>query len=45
MELKKHYADKTNWREMLKMDDNNVDLEKERIKALEFIPKEAKPHL
>ena len=27
---------------MLKMDDNNVDLEKERIKALEFIPEEAK---
>ena len=42
VELKKSYADKTNWREMLKMDDNNVDLEKERIKALEFIPEEAK---
>lgn len=42
VELKKFYADKTNWREMLKMDDNNVDLEKERINALEFIPEEAK---
>ena len=42
VKLKKFYADKTNWREMLKMEDNNVDLEKERINALEFIPLEAK---
>ena len=42
VELKKFYADKTNWREMLKVEDNNVDLEKERINALEFIPLEAK---
>jgi len=42
VELKKFYADKTNWREMLKLNGNNIDLEKERIKALEFIPEEAK---
>jgi thiamine pyrophosphokinase len=27
---------------MLKLNGNNIDLEKERIKALEFIPEEAK---
>jgi hypothetical protein len=40
--LKKIYADKTNWREMLKMDKNNIDLQKERLNALKFIPDEAK---
>ena len=42
VELKKYYADKTNWREMLKTENSDVDLVKERIKALEFIPEEAK---
>ncbi|MDA8734325.1 DUF2797 domain-containing protein, partial [Flavobacteriaceae bacterium] len=39
--LKNYYADKTNWREMLKTSSSNVDLELERVNALEKIPKEA----
>ena len=45
VELKKYYADKTNWREMLKTENSDVDLVKERIKSLEYIPNEAKLHL
>jgi len=45
VELKKYYADKTNWREMLKIENSDVDLVKERIKSLEYIPNEAKLHL
>tara|TARA_B110000305_G_scaffold207821_1_gene239598 strand:- start:309 stop:1103 length:795 start_codon:yes stop_codon:yes gene_type:complete len=45
VELKKYYADKTNWREMLKTENSNVDLVKERIKTLEYIPNEAKLYL
>ena len=45
VELKKYYADKTNWREMLKTENSDVDLDKERIKSLEYIPNEAKLHL
>ena len=39
--LKNFYADKTNWREMLKISSSNVDLQLERDNALEKIPKEA----
>ena len=39
--LKNYYADKTNWREMLKTSSSNVDLELERVNALGKIPKEA----
>ena len=38
---KNFYADKTNWREMLKISSSNVDLQLERDNALEKIPKEA----
>ena len=42
VELKKYYADKTNWREMLKIKNSEVDLELERINSIKRIPKEAK---
>ena len=38
VELKKYYSDKTNWREMLKIDSTKIDLEKERINALNLLP-------
>ena len=41
VELKNHYSDKTNWREMLKTSNSNVNLEKEREKAFKKLPKEA----
>ena len=40
VELKKHYSDKTNWREMLKTDSTKIDLESERINSLKLLPKE-----
>jgi hypothetical protein len=40
VELKKHYADKTNWREMLKIGSSNVDLKEERLKCLNLVPNE-----
>ena len=45
VQLKKHYSDKTNWREMLKIENSSIDLEKERLNSLEFIPSEAKPFI
>lgn len=45
VQLKKHYSDKTNWREMLKIENCSIDLEKERLNSLEFIPSEAKPFI
>ncbi|MAU64219.1 MAG: hypothetical protein CMC38_07775 [Flavobacteriaceae bacterium] len=42
VELKKFYADKTNWREMLKIESSEVDLELEREKSIKMIPSEAK---
>ena len=41
VELKNHYSDKTNWREMLKTSNSNVNIEKEREKAFKKLPKEA----
>jgi hypothetical protein len=41
VQLKNFYADKTNWREMLKTSNSNVDLLLESNKALEKLPKEA----
>jgi hypothetical protein len=41
VELKNHYSDKTNWREMLKTSNSNVNLEEEREKAFKKLPKEA----
>ena len=40
VELKKYYSDKTNWREMLKIDSTKIDLESERINSLKLLPKE-----
>jgi len=40
VELKKHYSDKTNWREMLKTDITKIDLETERINSLKLLPEE-----
>ena len=45
VELKKHYADKTNWREMLKIGSSNVDLQEERLKCLNLVPNEIVPHI
>ena len=41
VELKNHYSDKTNWREMLKTSNSNVNLVEEREKAFKKLPKEA----
>lgn len=41
VELKKYYADKTNWREMLKTSQSTVELENEREKAFEKLPVES----
>ena len=41
VELKKHYADKTNWREMLKTSQSTVELKNEREKAFEKLPVES----
>ena len=40
VELKKHYSDKTNWREMLKINNTQIDLESERINSLKSLPNE-----
>ena len=45
VELKKHYADKTNWREMLKICSSNVDLKEERLKCLNLVPNEILPYI
>jgi hypothetical protein len=45
VELKKHYADKTNWREMLKIGSSNVDLKEERLKCLNLVPNEILPYI
>ena len=42
--LKKHVADKTNWRKMLKNDVDDVSLLEWREKLKEFIPEEAKEY-
>jgi hypothetical protein len=42
--LKKHVADKTNWRKMLKNDIDDVSLVEWREKLKEFIPEEAKEY-
>lgn len=44
MELKKHVADKTNWRTMLKNEIQDKDLVEEREKLKAFIPEEAKAY-
>jgi len=41
VELKKYYADKTNWREMLKTSNSTINLENERESAYQKLPKEA----
>jgi len=45
VELKKHYADKTNWREMLKIGSTNMDLQEERLKCLNLVPNEIVSHI
>ena len=44
VELKKHVADKTNWRTMLKNEIEDKDLVEEREKLKAFIPEEAKAY-
>ena len=38
--LKENYKDKTNWREMLKCKSTDVNLEKERLQCLKYLPDE-----
>ena len=40
VELKKHFADKTNWRKMLSADIEQIDLMQEREKAIRDLPEE-----
>tara|TARA_B100001057_G_scaffold109570_1_gene107507 strand:- start:585 stop:1379 length:795 start_codon:yes stop_codon:yes gene_type:complete len=42
VELKNYYSDKTNWREMLKKKNSEINLELERKKCFQNIPNEAK---
>lgn len=43
--LKTHYADKTNWRQMLQQETITLDLEAEKDQSLEYLPKEVKPYI
>ena len=43
--LKGHYADKTNWRQMLQQSDLTIDLQAEKEHSLEHLPKEVKPYI
>jgi len=46
VELKKHVADKTNWRQMLKDDqDTSIDIEGERDRLHDLVPEDLKEHL
>ena len=38
--LKENYKDKTNWREMLKCKSTDLDLEKEKLQCLKYLPDE-----
>ena len=43
--LKNHYADKTNWRQMLQQESSMSDLSIEKENALDILPKEVKPYI
>ena len=43
--LKTHYADKTNWRQMLQQSDFSIDLQAVKEQSLEYLPKEVKPYI
>ena len=45
VKLKDYYKDKTNWREMLKMNKNEFDLEKEKLKCINHLPEEVKNYI
>ncbi len=45
VELKKHYADKTNWRKMLSSQTLNIDLVAEREKAQALLPEEYQQYI
>ncbi len=45
VELKKYYSDKTNWREMLKTKNLEINLELERKNCFQYIPNEAKNNI
>ena len=45
VKLKEYYKDKTNWREMLKNNTNNIDLEKERLKCINHLPVDVKKYI
>ena len=45
VKLKDYYKDKTNWREMLKNNSNEIDLENEKLKCLDYLPKEVKKYI
>ena len=45
VELKKYYSDKTNWREMLKTKNLEINLELERKNCFQNIPNEAKNNI
>ena len=45
VKLKNYYKDKTNWREMLKINTNEFDLEKEKLKCINHLPDEVKKYI
>lgn len=45
VKLKNYYKDKTNWREMLKINTNEFDLEKEKLKCINHLPEDVKNYI
>ena len=45
VKLKDHYKDKTNWRQMLKNNSSEIDLESEKLKCINHLPDEVKKYI
>jgi len=45
VKLKDHYKDKTNWRQMLKNNSSEIDLESEKLKCINHLPHEVKKYI
>ena len=45
VKLKDHYKDKTNWRQMLKNNSSEIDLESEKLKCINNLPYDVKKYI
>ena len=45
VKLKDHYKDKTNWRQMLKNNSSEIDLESEKLKCINHLPDDVKKYI